>query len=230
MMKKLYFFSLAVLFVLTGCESNPYPANGHLELAKQEERRKTKKTIGLKIGRGGQKVFNFTEGVPGEILIEVQVPANDPWVFIKNRPETEGIHRMYFDPVESKIKWTPSFRAADHPTALGEGVKLYDIAKRVKFYLLDLDIFSLSDPKILINQTLLLKIQNRSEDFRILGPTEVTLTEGERFTAEFTIINKDFPNQPHTVKYNNAHRELYSAILGNLNDKVPSDTMPLQVR
>ena len=136
----------------------------------------------------GEDSLIFSEGTESSYFYRFHVPrGGDPMVEILNPPE-EGFH---FDENQSKIIWTPSFKAADDPFDFTETKRIYNpVILRLRS----------SDNNLVYHDfKMVVIVQDRPQNFLIEGEDTLEITESVPFVYPFRIINDDFPNSEHQV-------------------------------
>ncbi|MCY4524602.1 MAG: hypothetical protein OXB84_07690 [Halobacteriovoraceae bacterium] len=190
--------SFSLILLLAGCRSDPYPTEGDLRFTPQKAKREPRPSAAYKI----KHAVEFTEGVPGIIPIEVQIPGNDPVIELKNPPYAAlEENRMYVDqsdPNDIKIRWTPDFFAADDPRRPG-------LEKR--YYSVIVHIYSKSNPEIFSEDEIYFSVLNKKGEFKITGNDFLVIKEGQSLHEVYTIINEDFPNYQHELDFTSTIRK-----------------------
>ncbi len=174
---------LILLFVLVGCQQNPYEGRAGVQAPppKRPEQKKLepKGAFALEV----PSLMAFTEGVRTEVEIKGAVPAGGEARFVMN-----GLPPgMVFDANTRKLTWTPDFQAANDPNDPTVATRLYTIEVRLS---------SSVDPIQSLTKTAILQVKDVPQPINIKSPLSVVGTEGQMLIQPIEFEDLEYPNGP----------------------------------
>ena len=173
-----------LISLVWGCHSNPYPPTEELTKDRPPLPRRIEPAFSIVVN----EFMEFNEGIPNSYPVTFHVPDGKPVVKIENRPE----ENFRYDEVEGKIIWTPSFHSGNNPDNPLDPDREYNV------------VIKLSDSPDSVEfrkKTVRVKVHDQPRDFTIEGESDLTIKEGVPFTYAFKIVNEDFPDARHDVRF-----------------------------
>jgi len=180
---------LLILFV--SCENNPYP-NVDLNGERTRQEAKPRPAISLNMNDS----YDLREGVKKELEIDALVEVGRPDIEVYDLPSG-----AYYDEDTFTIIWQPSFFDGNDPK---------DPTKKVQVYNFKISLGT-TDPNETrrIERTISFIVYDVPRNLDVIGSNEVSVTENNKLTYKFNIVNPDYLDGPFKV----------------IGDKMPSNTV-----
>ncbi len=179
-MKTRSFLAGAVIATaLSGCQVDPFPAEGTIRQDKPVER-PVAKPWGIDV----PERLEFEEGRLGEYRVMAHVPAPaTPILAMADLPA--GVS---FDSETGVISWEPDFAAGNDPR---------DPTADSRSYVARVLLSSSEEPQSVIEKIVTLVVSNTPRDVELQWDvSDFEMTEGEAFRANVEILSEDYPQGP----------------------------------
>ncbi len=177
--RKLASSAALVALTLSGCQVDPFPADGRISPEKPVER-PVAKPWGIEV----PERMEFLEGEASEYTIRAHVPSPAmPILAVAELPPG-----AVFDPATGKLNWEPDFSAGNDPR---------DPTSESRTYVSRVLLSSSLEPQSVIEKAMMLVVRNSARSVELEWSTpKFELTEGRNFSTTVTVKSEDYPAGP----------------------------------
>ncbi len=176
---------LATLFLALGaCQQDPYKGKGELQdpnnpKDKPTKEEKPKGALGLVV----PKTMLFIEGSAGEYEVKATAPhGGSPVVDVQGLPQG-----MFFDAAAGKLKWTPTYQAANDPNNPNIISKQYVIEVRV---------WDSRSPITVLSEQALVVVNDTPRPAGVKSALDMLGIEGSPFAHVIEFEDQEYPAGP----------------------------------